>query len=292
MIYDDVLHEIDVTLLRGLVKAIGIPPRPAILTNVQTELAACDPDPRKLAALASRDVSLSAALLKTANSPWMGLLRPADTVERAISMLGYELLQSIMIELVLRRVLPSEGPVLERFWDRSSKRSAGMSYLAKRHATCPADVAHTCGLLMDVGVPIMIARNLSPSYKDTLRMAEANEASFVQIEQERHQMDHAIVGACLARSWGVSQAALLVIRMHHDSTVLVDSDAPEVLRNLLALTFIVEHAAAIFHQPCEFKQWDHTKEGVMHVLSLSQDELDEWMRDLHQLFFQETFGQV
>ena len=57
----------------ALVKSIGIPPRPAVLLELQKEIAKEDPDLRSVARLVAGDVALTAALLRTVNSPAFGL---------------------------------------------------------------------------------------------------------------------------------------------------------------------------------------------------------------------------
>src|SRR5438105_3864640 len=57
----------------ALIKSIRIPPRPSLLTDLQQELSASEPDPRKIAKIIASDVGMSGALLKLANSSFFGL---------------------------------------------------------------------------------------------------------------------------------------------------------------------------------------------------------------------------
>ena len=75
-------------VLEHHIRDIDIPPRPAILASVQAEMAADDPDFRRLEALLSADVALAAGLIKTVNSPFFGRNRRASTVNDALMMLG------------------------------------------------------------------------------------------------------------------------------------------------------------------------------------------------------------
>jgi hypothetical protein len=60
----------------ALVKSIGIPPRPAVLIELQKELDKDDPDLRTVARLVAGDVALTASMLRIVNSPAFGLSRP------------------------------------------------------------------------------------------------------------------------------------------------------------------------------------------------------------------------
>ena len=55
------------------IRDIGIPPRPTVLSEIESEMAKDEPDFTHLAKIISADVALSAGLLKTVNSPYYGL---------------------------------------------------------------------------------------------------------------------------------------------------------------------------------------------------------------------------
>jgi HD-like signal output (HDOD) protein len=284
MVIDNVLADIDQSLLTGLAQEIGFPARPSLLADVQQELGRADPDPRVLARLASADAAMSAALMKLANSPWMGLLRPADTVERAIMLLGVAQFQAILYELVLRRTLNSDGPAMERFWDTTAKRSAAMFYLSRQHVICPSDVAHTAGLFLDVGIPLMLARYRAQAYIETLKLAGQSQGCFTEIERRRHGTDHALVGAGMARSWGVSQPALLVMRLHHQYEVMRADRVPRVIRQLLALTVVVDHIIERYQHMHHSREWEKGGSAALEALALDEHGLSEWTEDVHLVF--------
>ena len=68
-----------------VVREVGIPPCPAVLTAVVREMRRDDPDLRKLSELLGSDVGLSSTMLKTVNSSFYGLSTKAGTVQQALS---------------------------------------------------------------------------------------------------------------------------------------------------------------------------------------------------------------
>ncbi|MGZ8294241.1 MAG: HDOD domain-containing protein, partial [Telluria sp.] len=72
----------------ALIKSIRIPPRPSLLADLQREIAAEDPSPEAIGRIVARDVGMSGALLKLANSSFYGGARKAKSVEQAILFLG------------------------------------------------------------------------------------------------------------------------------------------------------------------------------------------------------------
>ena len=71
-------HDLDHEAER-IVKQIGIPPCPAILTQLLQEMRADEPDFKQIGKLIAGDVGLAAALLKLVNSPFYGLATPASS---------------------------------------------------------------------------------------------------------------------------------------------------------------------------------------------------------------------
>ncbi|MDE1998676.1 MAG: HDOD domain-containing protein [Burkholderiales bacterium] len=277
-----VSKSIDAPEVRSLIKDLGVPARPSALLDVQTELRRDEPRMPVLAQIVASDVAMSGALLKVANSPWMGLSRQAETIQQAFMLLGATRCEQLLMEIALRNALPAEGPALVRFWDVSSKRSQAMWSLAPRVGLQSA-LAQTVGLFADVGIPLLVKRFQNPSYLETLSQANRSDECFTTIEQARHQTDHAIVGALLARSWGVSQTATLAIRLHHDYDLLKEAQPAEVA-DLVALCLVVEHIIQRFQGLNQHDEWAKGGEAAMRVLALSSSDVESWCDDLFDQF--------
>lgn len=268
--------------LDQLVKSIGIPPRPSLLADVQHEMAGDDPDPRKIAQLVAKDVAMSAALLKSANSPFFGLKRKVETVEQAASFLGLTQVSSLLMGLIMRRAIKTEGPALSGFWDAATKRSLAMAKMAKTMRLCAPDLAHTFGLFCDIGIPMLMSR--FPDYHETLRLAvEEREQWFTRIEDQRHGTNHAIIGSFLARSWGLSQELILAIRGHHDYEMMMESSTPKNVATLTALCLLAERAIMAY-QGSNSAEWDKGGEAACNLLGIAEDEAADWCDELALLF--------
>lgn len=284
---DVIEREIDLALLTPLVREVQIPPRPSLLADLQAELQRDEPDMRRLAHIASGDVATSAALLKAANSPLMGLSRRAETVEQAFLLLGMRTVEALLVEIALRQAMQGDGATLTRFWDVATKRSRAMAFLARRELLAPPDVAHTFGLFMDVGMALLMLRPLTPPYVDTLHLANQSMEPFTRIEQQRHGTDHTLIGAAMARTWGVSQTVLLAVRLHHDYATMDDPAAPRVVRDLIALSAVVEVVIQRFAGLNRHLEWEKAESLAMATLGLDENLLADWTDDVHALFDRE-----
>jgi HD-like signal output (HDOD) protein len=270
---------IDTELLSALVRDIGIPPRPQLLERLHAELMRDEPRQDMLVQLASYDVAVAAALLKVANARWPGVPRAAGTLRRAFEQLGNQRCIAILSALVLRKVLPVRGPSLERFWDVAHRRSLAMSWLARHHGVVEPDVAHTFGLFCDVGIAVLIQRFEQPSYRVTLAEANLGRRPFTEVERARHGTDHAVVGAALAHSWGVSAEIVEAVRLHHDYRVFASAEAPRV-RHLIALALVAERCIQRQQGRNRHGEWERGGARALLVLGAHQRDFDAWCDEL------------
>ena len=266
-----------------LIKSIGIPSRPKTLVDLQKEIGLEDPDFGKVARLVSSDVALTVAVLRIVNSPAFGLSRRCDTVDQAISMLGLKQLNGIVTSLMLRNLLRGDVQQLTRFWDVSSKRSFAMTRLAQELKLVDLDLAQSFGLFCDVGIPLLMQR--FPDYGKTLMAANGEaEHSFTQVEQARHHTDHALVGAMMARSWGMPPMVCLAIRVHHDYGVFHDPNVPETVARLIALGLVAEVAIQRFAGLNSSTEWDKGGDMATGALVLSELDVEDWIDRLFHDF--------
>lgn len=289
MTESDVLAELNSDALAALVKDIGIPPRPSLLAELQKEVQRDEPRVRVLAGIAAADVAMSAALLKTANSPLLGLRRRAETVLEAFMLLGFHQCHVILTEISLRDLLVMEAPAMVRFWDVSSKRAHAMAYLARTKRVSTPAQAHTYGLFVDVGIPVLMRRfqHAPMNYLETLALANQGQAPFTAVERQRHQADHAVVGAMLARSWGVSQTVLLATWLHHDYHVweaTKPAPLPPSVRELMALGLVAETIIQRYQGLNQHAEWARGGELAMKTLGLDEATLDAWCSEVHDRF--------
>lgn len=268
--------------LRDMLKDITIPPRPSSLVDLKLELEQAEPRIDRLVAIVNSDVAMSAALLKLANSPWLGMSRRIGNVAEAFNIIGFKRCEHILTEIALRKVLPTEGPALFRFWDVSSKRSQAMGMLARRVGIDP-ETAQTMGLFADVGIPLLAQRFTQPSYIETLVEANRSERAFTQVEQERHAADHTVIGSLLARSWGLTQDIANAVKLHHDYDYLKEG-ATSIVHELIALCLVVEHIIQRFQGLNNHAEWAKGGALAMQTLAISATDIDNWADELHERF--------
>ncbi len=260
-------------------RGIGIPPRPTILQKIEQEVAKNEPDFLRLAATIGADVGLSAALIKTANSPFFGIGKKVRSIQEAMLLLGLKLIVQTVAGLSLQNTF-KHVPNMERFWDASASIARVSSWLARQLGTnCrirPED-AYTFALFRDCGIPVLMIP--FPEYRAILGKANSeNKKSFTDIEDELLSINHAIVGSELTEDWLLPEDICQAIRAHHDRSVLEANPENPVSPSackLIAISHLAEHLIQISTGLTQTNEWAKMGAASLATLSLSPEDVVE-----------------
>ncbi|MES2878852.1 MAG: HDOD domain-containing protein [Pseudomonadota bacterium] len=263
----EINRELDLARDAGPLRDIIIPPCPELLVELQCEVNQGDPDPAVIARIAGSDVAMAAALLRIANSSLYARSRPVRTVAESVSMLGVKPTIAVLTGFLTRNAIRVNSPLLEHFWESSTRRS----------------LAQTCGLFCHVGIPVML-QGLK-GYSGTLAEAMARQdRTFTQTENAVHRTDHAVVGALVAKTWRLPPVIAIAVRLHHDFAALRDHAIPVDVRNLIAIASIAEHLVAVHEGVKEQKEWERHGEESLAYVQVNAAEVDTWVDALHPVF--------
>lgn len=264
-----------------LVAAIGIPPRPAVVLAVMDEKSKEEPDLMVIADAISRDVGVAAALLKTVNSPLFGGRNPVRSLPQAVSLLGLRQISTLVNSLALKTSLNTQG--IERFWDQSGRIAMLAAWLAGRLGL-DRDNAHLFGLFRDAGIPLLMRR--FKDYKDTLRLANQDATrGFTEIEDQRHGMNHAVVGSIVARNWCLPESIRVAILRHHDTT-LFRGQADNTARQLVALAHLAGQIESRTLRNQDDSEWARFSDPVLTWFMLGEDDLPELVQEAGSLLLE------
>lgn len=270
--------EIDTTL-----KGFSIPPRPQVLVSLSQEMNRDEPDLKRIAGQIGGDVGLSAAVLKTVNSPFFGLKKKISSVTQAVSLLGLKSVEQLVTSIMLRNSFVAESRALEHFWD-TAERSAGIAaHIASTLPNCPRDDAYSFGLFHNAAIPILNQR--FPNYLQTLSAAvHAGTRVVTDVEDERHAVNHASLGYLIAKAWFLPQPICEGILRHHDASVFDANDeiSPQAL-TLISIAHLAEHLNDAQAVTGNHAKWDGVREPVFEHLGLMDSEYENLREEIAEL---------
>ena len=231
---------------KQVLAGICIPPCPAILTKLMKEMRGDEPDFDKISQLISEDASLAAAMLRTVNSAFYGLRTQATSVQQAINLLGLRQIAQLVTGVLLRDAFSSgSSERMDDYGESSSTIAQISTYLAGQFAGqftgFSRDQAYTFALFRDCGMLAMM-----DSYEDYKPLLPVDEPphgdDIIAHEISLHQINHAQVGANLARMWLLLDDIHQSILWHHDYVTLLQGreKIPVAHARQIALALVAE----------------------------------------------------
>jgi HD-like signal output (HDOD) protein len=273
---EQIREDIDQSRRRGALQQIQIPPCPELLAQLQQAMSTPEPDLNLVARIASSDVAMAATLLRIANGPLfkpVGL--PCTTVGQAMTRIGLRESVAVMTGFLVQHAIPVNSPQLARFWERSAKRAIAMATIALELPGLSPDLAHSFGLFLHVGMPVLLQS--MRGYAATMVEAGARiDRPFIATENANHKTDHAVVGALVVRVWNLPAPLMAAIRLHHDFTALGHAGIEPEVHTLIAAGLIAEHLMRRHEGLPEDADWAGHHAAAMQWLHIDWEELERW----------------
>lgn len=170
----------------------------------------------------SRDPSLTARLLRIANSPFFGLSTKVATVNRAVALIGSKQLRDLVVAtsaIGCFRGIPNQLVSMDDFWYHSLYCGLAARALGQRRRLPHADSLFVAGLLHDIG-QLVIFHRLPEKARVALQLSveDPHAVDMHQAEQRVLGFDHAQVGGLLLQHWRLPALLEECVALHHNPT--------------------------------------------------------------------------
>lgn len=210
------------------------------LPSIVYELSRVINDPmsstRDIEKVMANDQSMTAKVLKLANSAYYAIPGGVSSLQRAVAYIGYDAIQQLVLSAsIIQALSPAAGSAqfdLNQFW----KHSVGVAMAAEAvgRATgykSPSDL-FTCGLVHDMGkVAIYI---VAPElFLETIAHAQEKNLSLHDAEEATGLPRHTHVGHMLAVRWRLPSHLQAVIQHHHQKDQALRGALSSELNNVV-----------------------------------------------------------
>jgi len=226
---------------------------------------------KEIGTLISSDSVLTIEVLRLTNSAMFGARSEIRSVLQALAMLGSEKVKGIACTVALRNYLGNvlQIPALKRCW-RHNLATAVIADEIAEWALIDSGDAYTAGLLHDIGRLALIA--LDPAkYLQLIDRAVQGQTSLLAEERMAFSIDHAAVGARLAKAWGLPVAIQQAIGKHHDPIETTGMDVAGLTAHACRIADEMDFAAIDTAQPPEALQYYLTKIPASKLAHLKID---------------------
>ena len=174
--------------------------------------------------LMTKDMSLSAKILKIVNSPFYGFPQRIYNLNLALVLLGSNTLKSI---ITTSSVFELMKDTMKGLWEHSLFCGLTAKYIARQingnKQFIDEDLVFSAGLLHDIG-KLIIAIKFRDDFNSIIKFAEEKKLVYSEAEKEILNISHADVGYYLTKSWNYPASIYTPIRFHHDFMMLYKNE--------------------------------------------------------------------
>lgn len=238
----------------------NLPTLPVIAGQVLESLNNPNSSIQQIAEIILKDQSLSAKILKLVNSAFYGFPKRIGTVSHAISILGFETVRGLVLGVSILDTFKIREFDLNHFWQHSIQTASLMSYLAEQWCLMRTDEAFTVGLIHDVGKLVFMLKKPVEYHQ----IWENSMEKLSELEKATFGLDHAELGAAVAKTWNFPANYIQAIQGHHT--------APHMPVQHYSLSHLVYFANLLDHY---FENRELLTDEENHSLEMLELDLDD-----------------
>ena len=205
-------------------RTFEMPSTPVVLTKIIQVLDDDSASAQQLEDLILHDPSLSARILKLANSAFYSFRTEVKTLSHAIALLGMGLVKSLAIGVTIfesfTKGVKQEGNQINRLWMHSFGTGLITQDIWSRRARTKKEIdfAFLSGLLHDMGQVVLFKDSPHTYGRLFSREKTSADPSLCAMETELFGVDHTYVGSSLAKQWGFPADLVTILRKHHSAS--------------------------------------------------------------------------
>lgn len=198
-----------------------MPSLPTTVTKVVSLANDINSSARDLLTVIQMDPVLTAKVLKLINSAFFALPNKVS-LKQAIVLLGINTIKNIALSSAIIGYMGKSNIMVKsfdqhRFWEHCMGTGIAARLISRLVVNDPQvrEEYFVAGLVHDIG-KIVIAVSLPTMLVKAIRLAEEKSFSSSTAEIEVIGMDHAAIGAMLARKWSLNESLINATLNHHN----------------------------------------------------------------------------
>lgn len=253
------------------------------LPDVVAKLNRMISDPRTSAAdindVISRDLALSAKILKLVNSPYYGFSRRITTITYAVVILGFNTVRNLALSAFIFDAFRKRGQLFDvkEFWRHSIATAFAAAAVARVVDEEQEENAFMAGLLHGIGKVVM-NQYLPDDMQKVMQFAKREETRFAEAEEQVLDYSHAELGGLLLERWNLPETIVETVLYHeHPGDYETSGEAASLCRIVHFGNILVCSLCFGSSGDERVPRLDH---GVWERLGLSWEQVDTLMGDL------------
>ncbi|MDY6844777.1 MAG: HDOD domain-containing protein [Thermodesulfobacteriota bacterium] len=195
-----------------------IPTLSIIAIKVNKMLEDYDTSTTKLCSIIEKDQAIASKILTLVNSSFYGFRSKISSISHAVIVMGFNTVRNAILSVAVIQALSGEeafeGFDMRDFWRHSISVAVTSRHLAEMTRLEPADNCFVAGLIHDIG-KVILSQYFKELFGQVWTSVCEEGLSFYESEKRLLPVDHAQIGAYLAKKWQFPKILVDAIDYHH-----------------------------------------------------------------------------
>ena len=219
----------------------SLPTLPELYQKLHDVLNSPNSSMKEVSDIISSDIAMTAKVLQLVNSAFFALPTHIDSIHQAVSLLGIETINSIVLTTRVFDKFDEKQVAAFKIRDMYSHSIAVGAYAGRiiKHRLKDkktAEEATFAGMVHDLGKLVMI-NNQNEVWREAYKQAINEKKPLYLFEQESLGITHAEIGAYLLGLWGLSDNIVEAVAFHHEPSKSINQEFGVITATHLANQF-------------------------------------------------------
>ncbi len=243
-----------------------LPTLPDMVFMLESALLNPYADAREISQILGEDPSLTARVLKMANSVYYSSAGGSITsLQNAIARVGFNEVRNLVTTVALIETFGGVGPHLNHnlFWKHSITvgiAARSIKNLSESASAFDEHEAYVAGLLHDIGI-LLLDQFFPDVFRQVRAYADEQGVPYNQAERELLGMDHGEIGGVLLEEWSIPESVVAAVTWHHrpeDADPAYSQLAETVeLADFVGINLGIGEGGELRPKPISDGVWDH-----------------------------------
>ena len=268
-------------LLEKVLASSELPTLPTVASQLITLTAREDTTLADIASLISKDISLSAKILKVSNSAFYSFPQQIGSINQAVSLLGMNAVRSLVLSFSFLSIRAGKSENLfnfELFWEKSLAAAVGAKLILEQVGEIDTEEAFISGLLQNLG-ELILARTAPGEYGEVLQLVTSGSHTLIEAETQVFGADHTYIGTEVAKSWRFPDKLLAPIAFHHDPEMYKGKNP--VIETTIKAVYLSTFLTNIFFSDSPERFHKEFQKHITRYFNLSRDKIETILEQFH-----------
>lgn len=268
-------------VLKAVLDSPALPTLPTVASKLISITSKPETSISEIAQLLSKDISLSAKVLRIANSAFYSFSSKISTVHQAVSNMGKNAIRSLVLSVSFLAIKTNEKKEYfsyEKFWQKSLSAAVAAKLIMSEIDKSEPEEIFIAALLQDIG-ELIVMRTFPEQYERVLKTLSETQKDVLAVEEQIIGVNHTFVGHEVTRNWGFPPELLIPIQYHHNP-----DDYPGNDKKIMLATKVVYLSGLIANILSAFRpQENHKKfiEKSKEMLGFNDKIIDGILEKVH-----------